>query len=296
VTSDRTIGFVALAGAIVGYGGLWPVTKFAVETLPPLWFATARLGLGALILFGLLKLMGQLKAPTRHDLPLVLSVAIVMMTTYTVLMHLALRFVEAGRAALLGYTTPLWVLPAAYLILGERPSKRRLVGMFLALAGLVLLFNPASFDWQDRDVVTGNLMLLACAISWTFCIIHIRRHTPLRTPFQLAPFQLTIATVLTGLSAFIIEGSPYYQYSDRELALLAYGAVMGTAVAMLSITTCLRYLPTTISTVGLLGVPVFALVLSVLFLGETLTRELALGVVLIIVGIGFVSIPDRRRP
>ena len=147
------------------------MTRFAIETMPPLWFATMRLGLGAMILFGVLKAMGQLKLPTRHDLPLVLSVAIIMMTTYTVLMHLALQFVEAGRAALLGYTTPLWVLPAAYLILGERPSWRRLAGMVIAMAGLVLLFNPASFDWRDSNVVAGNLMLLFCAICWTVCII-----------------------------------------------------------------------------------------------------------------------------
>lgn len=295
MTSSRTIGFIALAGAIVGYGGLWPVTRIALETIPPLWFATMRIGLGAAILFGVLAAMGQLKWPTRHDLPLVLSVAVIMMATYSVLMHLALQFVEAGRAALLGYTTPLWVLPAAYLILGERPSRRRLVGVAIAVAGLVLLFDPASFDWDDGEVVAGNLMLVFCAMCWSVCIIHIRKHQPLRTPFQLAPFQLSLAAVLIGIFALAIDPLPTFPFSGRELAVLGYGSVMGTAVAMLSVTTCLRYLPTTVSTVGLLGVPVFALILSVGFLGETLTPELTTGVILILIGIAFVSIPDRRR-
>lgn len=295
MTSSRTIGFIALAGAIVGYGGLWPVTRIALETIPPLWFATMRIGLGAAILFGVLAAMGQLKWPTRHDLPLVLSVAVIMMATYSVLMHLALQFVEAGRAALLGYTTPLWVLPAAYLILGERPSRRRLVGVAIAVAGLVLLFDPASFDWDDGEVVAGNLMLVFCAMCWSVCIIHIRKHQPLRTPFQLAPFQLSLAAVLIGIFALAIDPLPTFPFSGRELAVLGYGSVMGTAVAMLSVTTCLRYLPTTVSTVGLLGVPVFALILSVGFLGETLTPELTTGVILIFIGIAFVSIPDRRR-
>jgi drug/metabolite transporter (DMT)-like permease len=69
---------------------------------------------------------------------------------------------------------------------------------------------------------------------------------------------------------------------------------MGTAVAMLSVTTAVRYLPTVVSTVGLLGVPVFALTLSVLFLGEQLTVDLVTGVVLILAGIGLVSVPDRK--
>ena len=277
------------------WGSTYLAIRVAIETIPPLWYATMRIGLGAAILFGVLAAMGQLKWPTRHDLPLVISVAVIMMATYTVLMHLALQYVEAGRAALLGYITPLWVVPAAYLFLGERPSRRRLVGVAIALVGLVVLFNPTSFDWDDGDVVAGNLMLVFCAMCWSVCIIHIRKHQPLRTPFQLAPFQLSLAMVLIGIFALAFDPLPTFPFSLREFAVLGYGGFIGTAIAMLSVTTCLRYLPTTISTVGLLGVPVFALVLSVLFLGETLTPELATGVVLILIGIAFVSIPDRRQ-
>jgi drug/metabolite transporter (DMT)-like permease len=79
-----------------------------------------------------------------------------------------------------------------------------------------------------------------------------------------------------------------------EVGVFAYGGIMGTAVAMLSVTTAIRYLPTVVSTVGLLGVPVFALTLSVVFLNETLTFGLAAGLVLILAGIGLVSVPDRR--
>jgi hypothetical protein len=38
------------------------------------------------------------------------------------------------------------------------------VGVAIASAGLVLLFNPTSFDWDDGDVVAGNLMLVFCAM------------------------------------------------------------------------------------------------------------------------------------
>ena len=63
---------------------------------------------------------------------------------------------------------------------------------------------------------------------------------------------------------------------------------------MMSVTTCVLYLPTVVSTVGLLGAPVCALVLSVLFLDEALTADLATGLVLIVGGIALVSVPDRK--
>ena len=56
----------------------------------------------------------------------------------------------------------------------------------------------------------------------------------------------------------------------------------------------MRYLPTTISTVGLLGAPVCALLLSVIFLDEKLTTDLLIGVVLILGGMVLVSLPDAR--
>lgn len=292
--SARTIGFIALAGAILGYGGLWPVSKTALEFTPPFWYAAIRIAIGATILFGVLLVTGKLRLPTRHDMPLVLNVGIFMMAIYTLMMHIALLYVDAGRAALLGYTTPIWVLPAAYFLLKERPSRRRLLGLVVAISGLVVLFNPASFDWSNTDIVIGNLLLLGCGLSWSVSIIHIRKHKPVRTSLQLAPFQLSLAAALIAIMALIFDPWPTWRGDALQLGVFAYGGIMGTAVAMLSVTTAVRHLPTVVSTVGLLGVPVFALTLSTIFLGEQLTIDLAAGVILIIAGIGLVSVPDRK--
>lgn len=293
--SQRTIGYIALVGAIVGYGGLWPVTRKAIETIPPFWFASMRMWVGVLILVVVLQFTGRLRLPTRHDLPLVLSIGILMLAFYTTLMHIALLYVEAGRAALLGYTTPLWVLPAAYFLFGEKPSRRKLTGMVVAMTGLIVLFNPGAFDWTDGDVILGNALLLLCALLWSVTIIHIRSFRPVLTPIQLAPFQLMISATFIGVIALIFEPLPDFAWTGQEVGLFAYGATFGTALAMMSVTTCVRYLPTVVSTVGLLGAPVCALILSTLFLGEALTGDLAAGLVLIIGGIGLVSVPDPRK-
>lgn len=289
-----SIGYTALVAAIIGYGGLWPVTKIALEFFPPFWFAALRILGGAIALFFVLQITGKLRLPTRHDLPLVLSVGFFMMALFTLLMHLGLIYVEAGRAALLGYTTPVWVLPAAYCFLGERPSRRRLLGLVVAITGLIVLFNPSTMDWSDRNVVVGNILLLMCGLSWSVSIVHIRKHQPQRTPLQLAPFQLSFAALILIIAACMFDPFPTLTLSTAEVSVLAYGSIMGTAVAMLSVTVCFKFLPTLVSTVGLLGVPVFAMLLSVTFLDEKLTAGLITGMVLIIGGIGLVSVPSRK--
>ena len=295
IMDKRSIGYLALMGAIVGYGGLWPVTRKAIETIPPFWFASLRMWVGVMILVIVLFTTRRLRMPSRHDLPLILSIGFLMLAFYTTLMHLALLYVEAGRAALLGYTTPLWVLPAAYFLFGETPSRRKLIGMAIAMTGLIILFNPRAFNWSDSDVVLGNALLLLCALLWSVTIIHIRGHRPVLTPIQLAPFQLMISASFIGILALLFEPFPdVTSWTTAETGLFFYGATFGTALAMMSVTTCVRYLPTVVSTVGLLGAPVCALILSVFFLGEVLTLDLASGLILIIGGIAMVSVPKSR--
>src|SRR5690606_4979044 len=149
-----------LVAVVVLWGANWPVMKVGVAAMPPVWFATARMVLGAASLLALLAVLGRVKLPTRRDLPVVLSVGLLQMGTFLALVNLALLHVEAGRSAILSYTTPLWVTPAAILLLGERPTLFKLAGLALGLAGVATLFNPLGFDWSDPAVMLGNGLLL----------------------------------------------------------------------------------------------------------------------------------------
>src|SRR6185369_1825127 len=104
--------------------------------------------------------------------------------------------VPVGRSIVLAYTTPLWVTPGAAIFLGERLSPRRAAGVALGLLGLVVLFNPFAFDWNDGNAVLGNLLLLLAALMWAASILHIRGHRWHSTPFQLAPWQALLAAIL----------------------------------------------------------------------------------------------------
>jgi drug/metabolite transporter (DMT)-like permease len=94
--------------------------------------------------------------------------------------------VEAGRAAILAYTTLIWVTPLAVLFLGERLTPLKTIGLLCGLGGVFVLFNPLGFDWSSRSLLVGNGFLIAGALAWALCILHVRAH-----PFRLSPLQLT---------------------------------------------------------------------------------------------------------
>ena len=106
----------------------------------------------------------RVKLPARADLPIVFSIGLVQMAAMFMLMNFGLTSVAAGRSAILSYTTPLWVVPGAMLILGERCIVKAMA-LLLALAGVAFMFNPLGFDWSDHKAIVGNGYLLA-AVLW----------------------------------------------------------------------------------------------------------------------------------
>lgn len=292
--SHTGIGFTSLVVAIFSYGGLWPVMRAAVDYIPPFCFATLRVFIGSLVLFILLAATGRLRVPSRADLPAVLSVGICMMGLYVSLVHYAVQFVPAGRGALLGYSTPLWVTPVAVLFLGEKMTKLRLAGLVSGLSGLAVLFNPAGFDWSDPNVLLGNGLCILAALSWSVAILQMRGHRWHLSPLQLGPWQLLVATVVALPFALFLEPRTDLRIGLPLVALVGYGGVIGTAIAMWGVSSSIRYLGAVTSSVGLLGGPVVAITLSVLFLGEALTWTLGGGLVLILSGIAMVSLAQAR--
>ena len=194
-----------LGCAIICWGANWTVMKLALGHSTPLWIAAARFILGAATIFVILMARGRARLPPRGDLPIIVSVGLLQMLANATLIIFALRFVPPGRSSVLGYATPLWVIPLA-MLLGERPTARVLRGTLLGLVGMALLFSPTSLDWSDRQLVLGQLMLTLAAIAWSICILHIRGHRWQTTPLEVAPWQMLLAAVPLAIAALIVDG------------------------------------------------------------------------------------------
>jgi drug/metabolite transporter (DMT)-like permease len=292
--SQTAIGITILVVAIFSYGGLWPVMRASVEYIPPFWFATTRVFIGSVMLFALLAATGRIRIPPRTDWPIILSVGICMMGLYVTLVHYAVQFIPAGRGALLGYSTPLWVTPVAVVFMGVKLTFLRLTGLIMGLGGLTVMFHPEGLDWSDRNVLIGNGLCILAAMSWSVAILHMRRQRWTLSPLQLAPWQLLVATVVTLPFTLLLEPRSDMEMGWPLVALVAYGGIIGTGLGIWAVTSTVRYLGPVTASVGMLGGPVFATTLSIALLGEELTWTLGGGFVLIIGGIALVTLAQAR--
>jgi drug/metabolite transporter (DMT)-like permease len=275
---------LALLFVVFAWGISWPVNKLLIQSVPPLWMAAIRSGLSMVAVFAIVAATGRLVLPKRGDWPVLTSIALLHMVGFVVATSIGLLFVPAGRTVVLAYTTPLWVTPGAALFLGERLTPRRLLGVALGVAGLLVLFNPLAFDWGDRDGVLGNALILLAAFFWAASILHIRGHRWVSSPFELVPWEMVLATlILVPLAA--LTPLPAIEWTPQLWLLLLYAAVPGGGLAYWAAATASRGLPAATTSLGLLGAPVVGLIASTLWLGEAPSVALAVAVVLILGGV-----------
>lgn len=279
---------------IVMWGSNWSVTKTLVLSVSPLWATAIRSAIATVALFLFLLVRGQLILPRRGDVPVVLTVAVLHMGAFSALVAFGLQFVSVGRSIVLGYTTPLWVAPAAWLLLGEPMTRSRLAGVGLGLAGLALMFNPMAFDWSDSNALIGNGLILLAALCWAANILYVRAHTWISTPFQLVFWQALLATIILSSLALLIDGAPNVIWSPALAGAFLYAGVCGTALAHWAMVMVNRSLPAVTTSLGLLATPVVGIATSVFCLGEPVSASLICAMAMIVGGIAIGTLAHRQ--
>ncbi|SPL62419.1 DMT family transporter [Ochrobactrum soli] len=290
------IPIVALVVAILLWGTNWPVMKVGLHHVTPIWFSALRFGTGALTLFAVQAVRGGIHLPERGDFPFIASIGLLQMTAFTVLGALAMTHLPAGRSAILSYTTPLWVAPAAVLFFGQRLSRNSIVGIAVAAVGVAILVNPEAINWSDPVILSSNMMLIVASMCWAACILHLRYFKSPSSAFALAPWQMVASTVVLIPLAWIVEGNFTADNTITFFETTLFVGPIATAFCFVAVNTASSWLPATTMSTAMLGVPVTGVALSILFLGESLTSTLAIGTLAIIAGIILNTIPPNKAP
>jgi drug/metabolite transporter (DMT)-like permease len=276
---------VLLAAVVLAWGTNWPVTKMIVQDVSPLWATALRCWIAAVVLAPLLWAQGEFIVPRRGDWPVVFCTAILHLVAFSALVAVRLQFVPAGRAIVLGYTTPLWVAIGAALFLSEGITRRRALGIVFGFAGLAVIFNPQTLDWSDRNALFGSGLILIAAFCWAGNIVYVRAHKWISTPFQLVFWQMLLAATLLSAIALIAEGAPHIVWTAKLAGLLLFSGIVCTAFANWAMTMVNRSLPAVTTSLCLLATPLLGIVSATIILNEPVEPSLFAAMTLIVGGI-----------
>jgi len=284
-----------LAVVVLAWGLNWTVTKILVASIPPLWTIALRNAVASIVLLVLLNATRQFVVPNRGDLPVVLVVAMLHMVGFSTLVAAGLTVAPVGRSIVLGYTTPIWVVPAAYLFLGEAVTLRKIAGVVLGLVGLGIIFSPYDLDWSDRPLLIGHMLILAAALCWAVSIVYVRHHRWRSTPFQLVFWQALLATAVLSVVAMIAEGIPAIQWNTSLVLGLAYAGIIGSALAYWAMVVVNKTLPAISTSLGVLATPVVGIGSAAFFLNESISLGVLIAGALILIGVVLGTLDASRN-
>lgn len=279
----REWGMLILLGML--WGGSFFFARIAVAEIHPLTLVLFRVGIAALALQVYLAAVGP---SFRLALPMTGSFFTLALLNNIIpfsLMFSGQTELGAGAASILNATTPFWTMLVANVATAdEKLSWNKIVGVFFGMAGTVVMIGPGVVADLGAPA-WAKLALVGTALSYAFAAIFARRFRTL-PPQIVATGQLTASTIIMIPVVLMWNGpqglfsaSPGVWAAVLGLALLAtslgyilYFALIGSAGA------------TNTSLVTLI-VPVFAILLGALFLGERLASFELAGMVLIAVGL-----------
>ena len=273
------------------WGGSFFFVGIAVKALTPLSIVFIRLSLAALTLWCVVL---ALKVPPPATLKAWLALLTMGVLNNVIPFSLIVwgqSHIESGLASIFNAMTPLFtVLVAGVLLVDERISRSKIAGVILGLAGATLMIGTDALSGFGTDVL-AQLAVMAAAVSYGFAGVFGRRFKSLGlNPIAIAAGQVTMSSLILAPLAFFIE-DPFTQPMPgiQVWAALVALAVLSTALAYILFFRILSSAGATNVSLVTFLVPVSAILLGFVFLGERLQLSHFAGMLLIALGLSAID-------
>lgn len=254
----------SLFSLYVIWGSTYLAMRFALEGFPPFRMAGLRFLLAGGVLFAGLRLKGQPGPGLRQwGAGTVTGVLLLVMGNGGIALAQNLG-VASGVAALVVGSMPLWAAIFG-LAFGQRPGRVELVGLVLGFAGVVLLN-------LGGDMGGGGVAALAVVVApmtWAFGSVWSRR-LPMPAGLMTPATQMLSAGVLMLGLSFVLGERMADAVSSRALVSFVYLVVFGSLVAFSAYAYLLRHARPALAMSYAYVNPAVAVLLGVVFAGETL--------------------------
>ncbi len=273
------------------WGFNWPVMKGAVNVFPPMTFRALSMlfGLPCLVLV-LVRLKVPFSVPRAHW-PELAVLALTNMVVWHVGLMFALPHLSSGRAAILGYTMPVFSVLWGLSLYGQRVTLRQALGIAAAASGVWLLL------WHEFSRLAGapaaaGLLLCVTAV-WALGTQQLRR-TTMRVPTLAISFWMTAITAVVVSGVSLATEMPRWAMPDlRVAAAIAYNALLIFGFCQPAWFSLARTLPPVAASVSICMIPVLGLLSGAWLLGEQLHWQDGVAIALIVAAIATVLWPPR---
>lgn len=281
-------GLMLLAALSLFWGANWPIMKMVLTEVPPLFFRSVCLLLGGVGMLALARVTGvSLKVPAGQW-NRVLWLAAFNIAGWNALVIIGVSLLPSGRAALLGYTMPLWSMILSVAFLGDRLTGRAIVGLLFGLAGIAVLMGGSVEGMLQAPV--GVLCMILGAWSWAIGVVLFKR-IPVTMPTSALTGWMMLAGSLPLLALAIpLETARLAVPSFWPLFGMLYNIFVAFMFCYWAWNRIVQMVPVAVSSLSSLSTPLIGVLGGVVFLGEPLGWQEVVASLLIVGAVGSVSL------
>ncbi len=256
--------------------------------MEPFTFATWRCAVGSLAMLPFLYVKG-ISWPKRGKWLDYFVVGLFQTTGMFAFMLYGMKFVTAGKTAVLLYTMPLWTSLLVHFCLKEKLDTSRWLGVISGSIGILCVLGWDALVNQNVQVLFGEFLIIVGAVSWAIANIWIKKRMMSEDTYRVNGLQMLIGTIGLALLAFPTEGLWHVKWTWVSIGIILFTGVIASTIDFTIWFYLLKELDTHTATFSLMLVPVFGVLFDWLQLGRTLDTGVIIGSILILTGIYQVS-------
>jgi len=210
------------------------------------------------------------------------------------LFYAGLNKTYASRGTLLANMQPFFVLILAHFFIpGDQITRKKLVGMLLAFAGVAFVLLQR--QGVSSELKTGDLIVLGAAFLWACNGVYTKRVLVGLQPYQVVLYPMMIASPLLFAEAWLAGETLPLQTDTRVVLSVMYQAFVTASFGFVAWNTMLKKYGAVAMHSFIFIMPVAGVLLGNVMLGEPITLNLLVALCLIVTGIVIVNVRTKKE-
>ena len=280
--------YLLLIFAVLFWSGNFIVGRGIHNEIPPITLAFWRWAIALLIIlpFSLGQVIYQLDI-IRRNWKILMVLAILSVTNFSMFIYMALKSSTVTNTVLINSMIPIFIVIVSWMGFKERITVRQGVGIALSLSGLMFIIANGNLSTLiSVRFSTGDMWTISAGISWALYSVLLRK-----CPMELNPLSFLATLIIIG-TLFI---SPFYfwemstgktmNFNQASVGSIVYVALFASILAYIFWNRAIQIIGANRTGIFIHLMPVFSIILAIIFLDETLKGYHIIGTILIFTGI-----------
>jgi drug/metabolite transporter (DMT)-like permease len=278
-------GFIYLAAAASIWGGLYVVSKYVLDIVPPFTLLFLRYLIAFAVLAAVCRYQNISLIPRNNKWTLI-QIGLLGYFCSIAFQFLGTKYSSAHMGAVITTLSPVFQSGFAILLLHEPITPRQIVSISLSFAG-VLIINGLSGFSEAGGIQLGAIFLLLAALFWGYYSVLSKKISTQYSALQITTIGILIAAIASFPAALLEAGTFDFTHllAWPVLLCILYVAVVSTAVAFLFWNKGLALVPSHQSGLFFFFQPLVGSFLGWAILGEHLTASFYIGSLLILIAV-----------